>query len=85
MKYVFSLQVARTAARPLASGALTLFDALVFLSLQLSIGCLILLELNWYSVLLGASSLGKLLKVINYKVELHRFEIIILYDYSIPE
>ncbi|XP_063595128.1 4-hydroxybenzoate polyprenyltransferase, mitochondrial-like [Penaeus indicus] len=51
-------KVARTAARPLASGALTLFDALVFLSLQLSIGCLILLELNWYSVLLGASSLG---------------------------
>ncbi|XP_037794591.1 4-hydroxybenzoate polyprenyltransferase, mitochondrial-like [Penaeus monodon] len=51
-------KVARTAARPLASGALTLFDALVLLSLQLSIGCLILLELNWYSVLLGASSLG---------------------------
>ncbi|XP_068247098.1 4-hydroxybenzoate polyprenyltransferase, mitochondrial isoform X1 [Palaemon carinicauda] len=48
----------RTAGRPLASGALSLFDALVFLATQLSIGCLILLQLNFYSILLGASSLG---------------------------
>lgn len=51
-------KVARTAGRPLASGNLSMFDALVFLGTQLSLGCLILLELNFYSVLLGASSLG---------------------------
>ena len=36
----------------------SLFDALVFLGAQLGLGVLILLELNWYSVVLGASSLG---------------------------
>ncbi|XP_071549276.1 4-hydroxybenzoate polyprenyltransferase, mitochondrial [Panulirus ornatus] len=51
-------KVARTAGRPLASGALSMFDALVFLGTQLSLGCLVLLQLNWYAVLLGASSLG---------------------------
>ncbi|XP_066953679.1 4-hydroxybenzoate polyprenyltransferase, mitochondrial [Macrobrachium rosenbergii] len=51
-------KVARTAGRPLASGALSMFDALVFLATQLSIGCLILLQLNFYSIVLGASSLG---------------------------
>ena len=35
-----------------------MFDALTFLSFQLGVGSLILLQLNWYSVLLGASSLG---------------------------
>ena len=35
-----------------------MFDALVFLTGQLGVGLLILLELNWYSVLLGASSMG---------------------------
>ncbi|KAK7070842.1 Para-hydroxybenzoate--polyprenyltransferase, mitochondrial precursor (PHB:polyprenyltransferase) [Halocaridina rubra] len=51
-------KVERTAGRPLASGALSMFDALVFLGTQLGLGCLILLQLNLYSVLLGASSLG---------------------------
>jgi 4-hydroxybenzoate polyprenyltransferase len=37
---------------------ISLFDALVFLGSQLGLGLLILLELNWYSVLLGASSMG---------------------------
>ena len=36
-----------------------MFDALVLLASQLGIGAMILLQLNWYSVLLGASSLGK--------------------------
>ena len=57
--YDYSFQVARTAGRPLASGALSMFDALVFLATQLSVGCLILLQLNFYSILLGASSLGE--------------------------
>lgn len=40
------------------SGAVSQWDALVFLSGQLGVGLLILLQLNWYSILLGASSLG---------------------------
>lgn len=51
-------KVERTKDRPLVSGALTQFDALVFLSGQLGLGLLVLLQLNWYCILLGASSLG---------------------------
>ena len=40
------------------SGHISLFEALVFLGGQLGLGLLILMELNWYSVLLGASSMG---------------------------
>jgi len=50
--------VSRTKDRPLVSGAISQFEALVFLSGQLGLGLLILLQLNWYSILLGASSLG---------------------------
>lgn len=52
-------KVERTKTRPLVSGEITQFDALVFLSAQLGIGLLVLLQLNWYSILLGASSLGE--------------------------
>ncbi|XP_071452805.1 4-hydroxybenzoate polyprenyltransferase, mitochondrial [Hetaerina americana] len=51
-------QVARSKNRPLVIGALSQSDALVFLAGQLGLGLLILLQLNWYSVILGASSLG---------------------------
>ncbi|XP_053673974.1 4-hydroxybenzoate polyprenyltransferase, mitochondrial [Anopheles nili] len=51
-------KVARTRNRPLVAGEITPFDALVFLSGQLGVGLLVLLQLNWYSILLGASSLG---------------------------
>lgn len=51
-------KVERTKDRPLVSGAMTQFDALVFLSGQLGLGLLVLLQLNWYCILLGASSLG---------------------------
>lgn len=51
-------KVERTKDRPLVSGAVTQFDALVFLSGQLGLGLLVLLQLNWYCILLGASSLG---------------------------
>jgi 4-hydroxybenzoate polyprenyltransferase len=56
-------QVSRTKDRPLVSGALSQFEALVFLSGQLGLGLLVLLQLNWYSILLGASSLGMYLRV----------------------
>ncbi|XP_018023029.1 4-hydroxybenzoate polyprenyltransferase, mitochondrial [Hyalella azteca] len=51
-------KVERTRDRPLASGTVNLLDAIVFLGGQLSVGLLLLLQLNWQAVLLGASSLG---------------------------
>ncbi|XP_033218543.1 4-hydroxybenzoate polyprenyltransferase, mitochondrial isoform X2 [Belonocnema kinseyi] len=51
-------KVARTKDRPLVTGEVTPFQAFTFLGGQLSLGLLILLQLNWYSILLGASSLG---------------------------
>ncbi|EDW84376.1 uncharacterized protein Dwil_GK14102 [Drosophila willistoni] len=51
-------KVERTRSRPLASGKISQFDAIVFLSAQLSLGLLVLVQLNWESILLGASSLG---------------------------
>ncbi|XP_058794739.1 4-hydroxybenzoate polyprenyltransferase, mitochondrial [Phymastichus coffea] len=51
-------KVIRTKDRPLVTGIVTPFQALVFLGGQLSLGLLVLLQLNWYSIFLGASSLG---------------------------
>lgn len=50
-------KVARTMDRPLVSGTINMRQAVTFLAGQLSIGLAILLQLNWYSVFLGASSL----------------------------
>nr|WP_301272411.1 4-hydroxybenzoate octaprenyltransferase [Acetobacter cerevisiae] len=50
-------QVARTAGRPLASGALRMRHAVLFLAILLAIGLSILLQLNGLSQILGASSL----------------------------
>ena len=50
--------VERTKDRPITSGDISKFDALVFLGGQLSIALLILLQFNWHTVLLGASSMG---------------------------
>ena len=50
--------VERTRDRPITSGQVGMFDALVYLGLQLSVGLMVLLQLNWYSVLLGATSMG---------------------------
>lgn len=50
-------QVARTASRPLASGALRARHALVFLAALLALGLLILLQLNHLAQILGAASL----------------------------
>ncbi|KAF6739297.1 4-hydroxybenzoate polyprenyltransferase, mitochondrial [Oryzias melastigma] len=53
----FDKQVARTASRPIASGDISQFQALVFLGGQLSLALGVLLCLNYYSIALGASSL----------------------------
>ena len=51
-------KVERTKTRPLATGAITPPQAIAFLGVQLSAGLGILLQLNSYSQVLGASSLG---------------------------
>ena len=50
--------VERTRDRPITSGQVHMFDALVYLGAQLSLGLLVLLQFNWFSVLLGAASMG---------------------------
>ena len=50
-------QVARTATRPLVSGALSLQQALVFLVLQLAVALVILLQLEPLAIKLGVLSL----------------------------
>ncbi|KAM3380923.1 4-hydroxybenzoate polyprenyltransferase, mitochondrial isoform X1 [Capsicum galapagoense] len=50
-------KVERTRSRPVASGVLTPFQGLTFLGFQLLLGLGILLQLNNYSRILGASSL----------------------------
>jgi 4-hydroxybenzoate polyprenyltransferase len=53
----FDARVARTAARPIPSGAISLKQATAFLALQLVIGLVILLQLDRAAVVLGAASL----------------------------
>ncbi|KAF8803667.1 4-hydroxybenzoate polyprenyl transferase [Phlegmacium glaucopus] len=50
--------VARTKERPLARGDITQSQAVAFLGAQLTVGLGVLLQLNWNSILLGASSLS---------------------------
>lgn len=50
--------VERTRTRPLAAGDITQFQALCFLGVQLNAGLAVLVNLNLYSIFLGASSLG---------------------------
>jgi 4-hydroxybenzoate polyprenyltransferase len=49
--------VARTRGRPIPSGAVTVRHAWMFLGAQLFVGLLILLQLNWFAIALGAASL----------------------------
>jgi len=51
-------KVARTRNRPIPSGAVTTRGAWIFLALQSVSGLLILIQLNAFSVVLGAASLG---------------------------
>jgi 4-hydroxybenzoate polyprenyltransferase len=53
----FDAKVARTANRPLPSGALSLKQAYLFLALQLAIGLVILLQFLPFAIFLGAASL----------------------------
>ncbi|KAF8211259.1 4-hydroxybenzoate polyprenyl transferase [Mycena galopus ATCC 62051] len=50
--------VARTKERPLARGDITHGQAVILLGAQLSAGLAVLVQLNWYSILLGAASLS---------------------------
>ena len=50
-------RVARTASRPLASGAVTPFRALVFIAGLMSVGLLILVQLHPLAIALGVASL----------------------------
>ncbi|PKU23812.1 4-hydroxybenzoate octaprenyltransferase [Telmatospirillum siberiense] len=54
----FDGRVARTAARPIPSGAVNPLQASAFLALQLAVGLIILLQFNRTSVILGAASLA---------------------------
>ncbi|BFZ10595.1 hypothetical protein BsWGS_13634 [Bradybaena similaris] len=54
----FDGRVARTRTRPLAAGDITQFQALVCLGIQLSCALAILLQLNTYSIILGAASMA---------------------------
>ena len=54
-------RVARTRDRPLASGALSLVQALAFMGLLLVIGLIVLLQLNAAAIALGAASLPLIL------------------------
>lgn len=49
--------VERTKDRPLAANVITSKKAIAFLAGQLSAGLTVLLQLNWYSIFLGAASL----------------------------
>ncbi|XP_076646377.1 ubiquinone biosynthesis protein COQ2, mitochondrial [Halictus rubicundus] len=49
--------VARTKDRPLVTGEISPLQSLVFLGSQLTLGLLVLLHLNLYSIILGASSI----------------------------
>ncbi|MBN9059678.1 MAG: 4-hydroxybenzoate octaprenyltransferase, partial [Rhizobiales bacterium] len=49
--------VARTRSRPIPSGQVRVRDAKIFLVLQAFVGLAVLLSLNWFSVVLGISSL----------------------------
>lgn len=50
-------KVERTSTRPLASGQISVKAAVIFLIAQLAIGLVILLQLNTYTIALGAASL----------------------------
>ncbi len=53
----FDRKVARTADRPLASGAVSLFQAFLFLGLMLATGLAVLLQLNLFAVWVGLASM----------------------------
>lgn len=57
LDHKFDAQVARTRSRPIPSGAVTVKQALAFLIGLCLVGLVVLLQFNWFAVLLGTSSL----------------------------
>ena len=53
----YDARVARTASRPIPSGQVTAAAALLFAAALSLIGLVVLLQFNWFTVILGASSL----------------------------
>jgi 4-hydroxybenzoate polyprenyltransferase len=53
----YDASVARTAARPIPSGQVSVAEALLFLAVLCLVGLVILIQLNLFTILLGASSL----------------------------
>jgi 4-hydroxybenzoate polyprenyltransferase len=53
----YDARVARTAARPIPSGQVTVTRAWVFLAVLCAAGLLVLVQFNWFTIMLGASSL----------------------------
>lgn len=54
----FDGRVERTASRPLPSGQVSLFQAILFTGAQLLLGLAVLLCLNWSAILLGFAIMG---------------------------
>lgn len=54
----YDAQVARTAGRPLPSGAVSLRAAVIFLILQLLLGLAVLLQFNSFTIVLGVAAMG---------------------------
>src|SRR5262245_48281663 len=54
----FDGRVARTATRPIPSGAVSLRNAVIFLGLQLLLALIVLLQLNRFAITLGVASLA---------------------------
>jgi 4-hydroxybenzoate polyprenyltransferase len=52
------MEVARTRSRPLPSGRVTRRQAKIFILLQALLGLFVLLQFNWFSVILGVASLA---------------------------
>lgn len=75
-------QVERTKTRPLVNGDISMKNATIFLAAQLSTGLAILLQLNWYSVALGASSMGSYFSFV-YSYIIQNVQTIILINFHV--
>jgi 4-hydroxybenzoate polyprenyltransferase len=56
--YKIDMEVARTRSRPLPSGRVTRKQAKIFTVLQALVGLFVLLQFNWFTVILGVLSLS---------------------------
>ena len=54
----FDARVARTRSRPIPSGQVSVQQAIAFLIAQCLVGLLVLVQFNWFTIMLGLSSLG---------------------------